>query len=437
MNDETIDFIKKHSEKILNIDFIRENIDYLAKQSSNNNIDFFKQDLSNGIIGLILLSEELNKQNIIHNKQNTDDLISILLDSIQKKPIMDASLFEGVSGIAFSLALLNRPDLCGVINQLNDFLFTLIDVKISEQKNRIHSPAYSYDFDTMYGLSGVLNYLVYFFNNSNDENEKDIVGKRIIRIEKHIVDMYSTQLIYDDISVPAWFVSSDHQMDKRESINYPKGNFNISFSHGISGLLYSLSNAYLSGLYVSNQLTLMNKMHTFIYDNLLVKNDVFCPPFFIDFNSFTKEKKDSVERFDSWCYGTPGIDIALLKYNLIKRNPDEVDLMSRGLQEINKKPLGIADPSMCHGYAGILAILNSLNKDYSLDIHLNKKIVKLLLSYFDNESITGFFSERFDDAETSRNIPDLGMLSGTSGIFLSLLSLKDKQYVHWGKIFGL
>ena len=110
MNDETIDFIKKHSEKILNIDFIRENIDYLAKQSSNNNIDFFKQDLSNGIIGLILLSEELNKQNIIHNKQNTDDLISILLDSIQKKPIMDASLFEGVSGIAFSLALLNRPD---------------------------------------------------------------------------------------------------------------------------------------------------------------------------------------------------------------------------------------------------------------------------------------------------------------------------------------
>ncbi|MCK8635997.1 hypothetical protein LNP13_06470 [Apilactobacillus kunkeei] len=437
MNNETIDFIKQYSEKLINIDFIKENIDYLARQSSSDNVDSFIQDLSNGIIGLILLSEELNQQNIINDQQNTDDLISILLNSIQKKALIDASLFEGVSGIAFSLALLNRPDLCGVINQLNDFLFTLIDERISEQKKRMYYPTYSFDFDTMYGLSGILNYLVYYFNNYNDKNEKNIVKKYIIKIEKHIVNMYSKPLIYNGISVPPWYISSDHQMDKRDSMNYPNGNFNISFSHGISGLLYSLSNAYVSGLYVSDQLNLMNKMHEFIYDNLLVKNDVFCPPFFVDFNSFKKGEKDSVDRFDSWCYGTPGIDIALLKYNLINRNSEEINLISRGLQQINKKPLGITDPSMCHGYSGVLAILNSLNNDYSLDINLNKKIVKLLLSYFDKKSITGFFSEKFDNSETSHNIPDLGMLSGTSGIFLSLLSLNDKQYVHWQSVFGL
>lgn len=433
-------FIEHYSMQLLSPDKLRQSVSHDARLlKDTTKYSPFSSALHSGLPGIIFLANEVHKQGILRDNSNhIDDYIQLLLDNVKSDPVYDVSLFGGIPGVGTSLICLDREDLSSVIRQLNTTLFSLLDIFLERQEQEIGSPTKSQNFDLMYGLSGTLSYLLLCYKSKLLNEDKGKVIEYIKKIENSLVKRYKHSILVDNNSIPAWYISSKNQMSKEDIIKYPHGNFNISMSHGISGMTIVLLNSLSLGIVQPGVKDLLRKCVSFIESSTQEVKGILNFPLMVPVNE--KLRRTTVKsdvRFDSWCYGAPGILLSLYKYASLINDSSLLETCIKNFNYINDRPMGLASPSICHGYAGLISIIHFASESVPSIHDVNQKLYSNLFQFYTPKLKLGFCNQEFLDSKHSVYFPDAGILTGVSGIILALISAKYGCKSGWTKVFNI
>ncbi|WP_299635755.1 thiopeptide-type bacteriocin biosynthesis protein [uncultured Ruegeria sp.] len=142
----------------------------------------------------------------------------------------------------------------------------------------------------------------------------------------------------------------------------------------------------------------------------------------------------------AWCYGDLGIIYTALAAAALVGMEDEIrDITSRVLTSCIARPLsetGINDGGLCHGDAGIVVMalaIRSLNPDADVD-SLIEKHAERLLSLVERELSPDGLPAIGAGWKTFQSTD---LLTGSSGVLLALLALRDAGYLGYLKFMGL
>lgn len=434
-------FILKHSLKILdplNIKSIINKDFFALNNTSNSSSKFYNPltlDLGSGIPGLLYLANELEKVYKIEKKAtHIDSFIELLLNLLKKQTFYDVSLFGGLSGINMALISLKRSDLTSVIHQINSLIYQLLDQFIDECEKDSYIGIRSMEFDWMYGFAGILNYLCFIVDS---DLQSQFATDYIKKIQNFLINKFSSDIKLDNTYIHPWYVSKENQMISSDKKAFPFGNYNPSLSHGVAGFLQSLVKS--ESVSPSNKVNILEKkLYNFIIENCININSYPQWPLMIPLDDkFKVIKLTTLTRYDSWCYGTPGILYALNEYATTKKKRNLIDFCKKNFEFLNKdinNIMGLTSPIICHGYSGLLMILKKYEEKNQGFGPVNSDIEEKILTYYNSNLEVGFFDKRYSN-NTYLKIPDIGILSGTSGILLSLIYNRYGDNSYWTRIF--
>lgn len=354
----------------VNHDFIQA-LSLRHDQRGNNVLSTMPMGIYDGLAGLgLLLAAE---QKVLgHKNENEIKKINNTINMLYKSDLGNNlfSIYHGKASYFKYYLELNRINKFFTINledKLIDFCNEVLQNNISQVP-----------LDYIGGIAGLLSLLIEFKKEVNDK----ILDECIIFLKNNIISKLKTE---DDLL----FWSSDN----KDSITL------ASFSHGITGINYSLSKMIHFYPYLKDEL--IDVIHkTSLYEDRIFNKDSYC---WID-NRENKEKSSN-----TWCNGNSGILLGRsfieqstgLPINYINETASLV-LRENLLHEI--------DHSICHGLAGNLIILNKLN-NYSNTLQL-KEIRNTLYSALCNDSIKSGYKY---------NSNSLSFFLGNVGVIYSLL----------------
>lgn len=440
--DEYIDdFILEYALKILN----PTNIKSLVKKDSiklnnisNNNSKIYNPltlDLGSGIPGLLYLANEIEKvYKIERDNTHMDSLIELLLNLLKEQNYYDPSLFGGLSGIGMALVSLKRSDLDSVIHQINNLLYQLLDQFIADCSKDKYIGIRSIEFDWMYGFSGILNYLCFIFDSGLQDK---FTINYIKKIQNFFINRFSLNTKINGNSIYPWYISKENQMTESDKKTFAFGNYNPSLSHGVAGYLQSLLKS--ETICPSNEVNILEqRLCDFLIQNCYNTESYPQWPLMIPIDDkFNIVKPTPLTRYDSWCYGTPGILSAINKYAIVKQKRNLIDFCKKSFAFLNKdirNIVGLTSPIICHGYSGLLMILKKHGEESHDFDPINPNIKDKIFSYYNKNLELGFFDKRYSN-NSYLKVPDVGILNGTTGILLALIYNKYGDNSSWTKIF--
>lgn len=348
------------------------------------------------IIFLIYAIKRNEKYKIIDKNLIYDKLIMYIknmITEINANKKINSSLCYGIISIGYAVTfcenILNGKK---IIEDINYLISQITVYKLKKcQKNLKNGKIYESDYDVIQGISSNLIYLLKFNLNNNIKLVEEI-NLYFINILKNINKKY-----------------------------YFKGNnINWYLSHGIISIIYA--NALCSYKKINFKL---NKLQ------------------FLKIVKYIKINKRK-EYFDNitWCYGEISFNYLLYKcskiYNL---NYYEKYFYNKMIRRFNKKNIYKLDsPTFCHGYSGILSILNSIQKGFKGKDKLKKFLIKEILNCRVENYKLGF--KNYDKilvqgkyTNKKYYIEDIGILSGSIGVILTLMDSIYKKELNWSEIF--
>ena len=420
------------NEKILNKYTGEENHMY------NQGILINKWDpvtLSSGYPGIILLYSELERQFPYENwKELKHKFIGLLVDQIHSTGLNSTSMFSGISGVATAVfaASNNREDYSKLLSKLNELL--VYNIKL-ELDNMDIKNAKMEDYDIIEGLAGKLNYLLLV---SDDEKNREIISKVL---NKLIV--YTNDKEYLGRNIMGFHISPNNMFLEFEKEMFPNGFINTGFAHGISGVLMSLVNAANKNIIVEGQIVTIEKIMDILLKSIIRNNKRMYWDYVISFEEFINKKKIIFDKKltsyrDAWCYGVPGISLALYSAaDFLKKENIKMDLIE-ALKESFNYSTNIDGPILCHGFGGNLVIYNEikkLSKSKELDeIILNS--IERIEEYYDDEYEFGYYNiENINGVR--RRVNDPAFLDGALGVLLVLIDFHLGSKTNWKVPLGI
>ncbi|MDN4619144.1 lanthionine synthetase C family protein [Paenibacillus sp. PsM32] len=389
--------------------------------------------LSHGIPGVCMLYAELHAH---FPEEGWDEVghqyLSILVNEITQQGIHSSSMFSGAAGIGLAAICLsqNFQYYHKFIERIDDYLYSHIPEMIANFQQR---DVFISDYDVIEGLSGIANYLLV---HPTDE--------RIQQLQTNVLE-YLIQLSQDkevkDLQVPGWYIPSAHQFTTQESELYPDGNFNLGLSHGIAGPLLILSKAWKQGIRLHGQEQAIRKMADFLLQFASEEDGHLFWKGFISWDEYKAGHASTEESFrrDAWCYGNPGIGLALWYAGTALEESLYRDLAITNLKETVNDIHSIFSPTFCHGSAGILQILQTIDKQSTVP-QFEKEInivSKTIINFYDKQYLFGFHN--YEHFENSGLVPVdyIGLLDGVTGVCLPLLAVELTQMTPWDQSFSL
>ena len=244
-------------------------------------------------------------------------------------------------------------------------------------------------YDTISGLSGIL----YFLTTNQMYFSNEIITKIITTLNiRHKDDFNKLILTGEDYSY-----------------------LDNGFAHGLSGITFSLSNAYISGIKHKNIQLSIKRLVYYFMDNVKIDNNI---PYWDMVTLTSTNKKETNNKYNlySWCYGSLGILNSLhcaskaLNDNLLQK------WIEKSIYNTLKKTTyAIKDLSenICHGKSGILCFLNNYKYLFSEQefLHLSDLLVNSLSSKLDMNM-------------------DSSLLNNDIGVALSILSIKSNSLLN-------
>jgi len=299
----------------------------------------------------------------------------------------------GISGILFTLSLLKEEKFIDFEEEeiLTPFDFFLI----KNTKNDLAANNYDY-------LHGALGYGINFLRGAN---HTDTLNYILEELNKSAEDFNEKGY--------AWI--SSNPVTKQTG-------YNLSLSHGISSIIYFLSNLYLKSSEKEKTYNLLSKAITYLESNIQPYNKIgsYFSSWAMDDNKYEKSRL-------AWCYGDMGIAIALwqagnnTKTQKWKDLAEEIMLHSATRRDIIKEHVN--DSGICHGSAGLgLIFARMYNYTNRLEFKdaANYWINVTLEFAKNNEGLAGFKTYR--TKEYGGYIKDPSFLEGVSGVGLFLIS---------------
>lgn len=390
-----------------------------------------------GYTSLIILYSTLSR---IYNSEEWDLLLHCYITNVvrilESQGVTRFSLIDGLAGICFAITLSGQEKgrYKKLQNTLDLFLIKGInqDYLIPLQKN-INGGLYSNQnlYDVISGVTGIGNY---FLNNLEKKGFVEIVKEILSTLVS-----FCSPIIIHGREVPGWYRHTEDTFEDKS--RFPKGNFDLGFAHGIPGILAFFSLALLKGVIVNRQKETILKLTDWIWDKRLVGAQGI---FWSDRVSFEEETTGKKENnsfiFDGWCYGTPGITRSLF---LAGSALDDKQIKNQSIKSFKdvflktREQWGLPCPSFCHGLSGLLTLTCKMYQETSLPFFRDKsnELKSLILSFYNPLWELGFFSDSISDISEYLRSERINIITGVSGILLSLLFCDFYKEDKWTRFF--
>lgn len=368
-----------------------------------------------------ILPKDVEWEEIMHQY-----IIGIKKGIESEEGMVSTALFSGLSEIGYSI--FNVYKRTGFyekfLNTLNKLIIEQINFMIGRYEiGNMEMTAY----DSIYGFAGKGAYLLMF-------KEDEDVKKTLERICTLFINM-TKEIEVNGHRLPGWYIPREKLSTDDDKAIYPEGGLNLGLSHGISGPLTFMALALKDGIEVEGQRESIRK----ILDTLVKfsfkderGNVYWCG--ILSLQEYLKgESEIKKSKRQSWCYGSVGIGRAMYLAGIALEDNDIIkfseDLME-GIAEMSVKDWGLNCAHICHGFGGVLAVMEAMYKDtknikYKLGID---KAVRVITENFDPNSLFGFYNYSVKDKTTKKDsydyeyIDDYRFLSGSTGTILTLMT---------------
>lgn len=234
----------------------------------------------------------------------------------------------------------------------------------------------------------------------------------------------------------AWFTPPEELPPGTRDV-FGNGYFNLGMAHGCAGVVAFLAGVVGSGVAGDAAGALLDESVPWLLAQEVrdAEDSVF--PAVIGRDGYTEPSRTA------WCYGDPGIAVALaLAGSATGEQAWRVEAHRIALR-VARRPeqlCGVRDACLCHGAAGLAHILNRLATDFE-----DEEIAESARRWFDRTlemrtngtGVGGFRTYRAGRDVEARWIDHAGVLAGSSGIALALLSAIEGRPPVWDSAFLL
>jgi lantibiotic modifying enzyme len=237
----------------------------------------------------------------------------------------------------------------------------------------------------------------------------------------------------------SWLTPPERMLDS-ERADYPQGNYNLGVAHGVPGVIGALGEILAAGLAADAARELLAGAVEWLLRQTLPAGAA--SRFGYAVAAGNHESRPS--RL-AWCYGDPGIALALLGAARAAGEPEwerQALATARTAASRPRDQGGIVDGGLCHGAAGILHLYNRLYQATGDPLWKAEALAwtELLLAQRQpGEGIAGWRSWRpigdFTVAEPELGwTTDPGFLTGAAGIGLALLGAVSPVEPAWDRV---
>lgn len=409
---------------VINLAKKLSNIEYVEKVLALNETDYKPYSVAVSYPALCILFSELNHT---FPQYNFDVCAHRYLErvnnSLFQNNIYDISLFDGLCGVGFAANCMsdNGKQYQSFIKNLNENILNVSDRNILQYKKL---PLNETIYDIMYGLTGTANYLLNFKSESRVKNT-------LLNILQYLVEICTTSIN----GIPKFAIRVDQSQMFSLSNNSKIRYVNLGVSHGIPGILLILCKSYKLGIYVDNQLEAIKYLSEYIFNNCVKNTNTI---FWESQKIIGIENDEAVPSRDAWCYGTPGVAYSLLiaskLLNNDKMNNLAIDAMKLSLNRLRE----VISPTFCHGLSGLCCLARKFheytNDNYFYEMYI--KLLKNILDLYSDQHPFGFINKEVEKGQiTNKN--EIGLLIGSTGVILTILSCYRPIKTQWESIFLL
>ena len=379
-------------------------------------------------LGVMLELAEV--RDLINDVELCDEYIFSIMNNIRNE------LYEGV--FSERLGLCEGMANVGIVlryysdktDYYKKFLFDFDKLFVRYVKNKVQN-LYSnsedlrpLDFDVIYGLSGILQYLLEIDDGENEELIESSV--------KWLCNLTEPVDFGEKYQLPGWFIKSNNVVGEQEKKYFSTGQINYGMAHGITGVLAILLKVYKRNILRENVFNAMRRIvqelektiRHFPDTKIGYFPEIVAPKEYIE-HSFFVHKKGRM----SWCYGSVTIYYILYLYYRSMNNITRCSEIISNLIEIAKKGnecWKLESPIVCHGYAGTAHIFKNLyihtkQKEF---IKAYETLIEKTVESFDRNSLFGFKDVFYKEEDGKFNcmIEDKNtFLEGASGIISVLV----------------
>lgn len=239
--------------------------------------------------------------------------------------------------------------------------------------------------------------------------------------------------------------TSPERMMASEAATYPQGNYNLGVAHGVPGVIGILGEMVAAGLPAgggTGQGTARELLAGAVEWLLRQRLPAGAPSCF---SYSVAPGVEPVPARHAWCYGDPGVSLALLGAARAAGEPEwerQAVAVARAAAARDPDAGGVVDGGLCHGAAGLAHLYNRLFQatgDPAFRAAALAWIERLMAQRRPGQGIAGWQAWRPIGEVTGPNpelgwVDDRGFLTGAAGIGLVLLGALSAVEPAWDRV---
>lgn len=252
--------------------------------------------------------------------------------------------YKGIGNIAFSLRILNDKGmkLTQFQTYFDDLIRDYYNSHIGLYYEKQTSPIL---YDTIYGLSGLLNYYL------DDRKDQKCAIEGLMRYLISLTGKNESGIInYFIMELPPYAIKES------ESVPY----LDFGMAHGILGPLIVMSKAKNQGFYADGIDEAIQILSNLYKDyTVQAENKILKFPVQLGVKEYEQKAAKRLSFNCGWCYGNGSIALGLMRSAQYCGSSDEYEYYKEALLNILSDPIeqqGLDEPIICHGYASVLML---------------------------------------------------------------------------------
>lgn len=364
---------------------------------------------------VLLFCAEILKAPVLEAYQ--EDIKSIVMDILNdlKEDIYKGNTeklfymgsYKGIGNIAFSLSILNDKGM--KLAQFQTYFDDLIEEYYESHISLYYEkPTAPILYDTIYGLSGLLNY--YLDNRKDQKCTIEGLMKYLISLtgknESGIINYFIMEL-------PPYAINGS------ESVPY----LDFGMAHGILGPLIVMSKAKNQGFYADGIDEAIQILFNLYQDyTVQAENKILKFPVQLGVKEYEEKTAKRLSFNCGWCYGNGSIVLGLMRSAQYCGSGDEYEYYKEALLNILYEPIeqqGLDEPIICHGYASVLML--------QMSAYFQTNDIRFLETLDKNVYIALKCHEEYWGKTEYRT--EYSMLEGANGVMLALLKTMGVEIV--------
>lgn len=341
----------------------------------------------------------------------------------------------------------------GLRSRLADWLAATVSARLEHERHRVPGDGVDwFSYDLINGLAGSARLLLDAVRDPGETGPR--VRQALDETLGHLVRLARPITVHGH-RVPGWWVPAASQPTERDRGDYPDGDFNLGLAHGIPGPLTVLAHAVQAGCEVDGQREAIADMVEWLRGWRLADDAGPYWPCRVSFAEETADRRMTQTSFTrtAWCYGSPGVAVALHVAGAALGRSDWSDDAVRALRaalERDEASWAIDGPTICHGYGGLLAICTEVGTSTG-DPTLLRGAGRLMRSVLEtaDEAAPFVFGHlmrypraRQQPGHRCASVDVAGLLEGAAGVAAALLAFTDRAQRReggplWHRCLGL